>query len=136
VRERYPDDCRLIGFTTYSGSVTAADDWGGQARNRRVRPALPDSVEDLLHRTGEAELMLAFDRSPRASRVLESPRLERAIGVIYRPRTERASHYFHAHVSHQFDALIHIDDSRAVQPLDSVGRWSGSEPAETYPPGI
>ena len=41
------------------------------------------------------------------------------------PRTERASHYFHAQVSHQFDALIHIDDTRAVQPLDRVGRWAG-----------
>jgi erythromycin esterase-like protein len=136
MRERYPEDCRLIGFTTYSGTVTAADDWGGQATRKRVRPGLPDSVEDLLHRSGEAELMLAFDRSPRASEVLEGPRLERAIGVIYRPRTERTSHYFRAQASRQFDALIHIDDTRAVQPLDRVRRWHGTEPAETYPAGI
>jgi erythromycin esterase-like protein len=82
VRERYRDDFRLIGFTTCSGTVTAADDWGGQARRKRVRPGLPDSVEDPLHRAGEAELMLAFHRSPRASAVVDSPRLERAIGVI------------------------------------------------------
>jgi erythromycin esterase-like protein len=136
VRERYPDDCRLIGFTTYSGSVTAADDWGGQAARKRVRPGLPDSVEDLLHRSGEAELMLAFDRSPRAARLLGSPRLERAIGVVYRPRTERQSHYFHARVSDQFDAVIHIDDTRAVQPLDPTQRWARTEPAETYPAGV
>src|SRR5205807_8734233 len=28
VRERHAADCRLIGFTTFTGTVTAADDWG------------------------------------------------------------------------------------------------------------
>jgi erythromycin esterase-like protein len=135
VRERYPEDCRLIGFTTYSGTVTAADDWGGHALRKRVRPGLPDSVEDLMHRSGEASLMLVFDRSPRSSKLLASPRLERAIGVVYRPRTERRSHYFHARVSDQFDALVHIDDTRAVQPLEPTQRWA-AEPAETYPAGV
>ena len=136
VRERYPGDCRLIGFTTYSGTVTAADDWGGQARRKRVLPGLPDSVEDLLHRSAEPQLMLTFDRAPHASQALASPRLERAIGVVYRPSTERHSHYFHARVSDQFDALIHIDDTRAVQPLDRAEHWAGTEPAETYPAGV
>src|SRR5229473_1967896 len=49
VRERYPGDCRLVGFTTYTGTVTAADDWEGPAERKWVRPALADSVEELLH---------------------------------------------------------------------------------------
>lgn len=53
VRERHGGDCRLIGFTTYAGTVTAADDWDGPAERKWVRPALPDSVEELLHETGE-----------------------------------------------------------------------------------
>ena len=40
VRERHPGDCRLIGFTTYTGTVTAASDWEGPAERKWVRPAL------------------------------------------------------------------------------------------------
>ena len=40
--------------------------------------------------------------------------LERAIGVIYRPETERLSHYFHADLARQFDAVLHFDRTRAV----------------------
>ena len=32
----------LIGFTTYTGTVTAASDWGGPAERKRVRPAIPE----------------------------------------------------------------------------------------------
>jgi erythromycin esterase-like protein len=136
VRERYPGDSRSIGFSTYTGTVTAADEWGGPAGRRRVRPGLPGSVEELFHRFGPAELMISFDRSPRTSRLLGEPRLERAIGVVYRPGTERQSHYFHARVPDQFDAVIHIDDTRAVEPLDRRVRWAGAEPVETYPAGV
>jgi erythromycin esterase-like protein/predicted phosphoribosyltransferase len=38
VRERHVGDCRLIGFSTFTGTVTAADDWGGPAERKRVRP--------------------------------------------------------------------------------------------------
>src|SRR6267378_1917257 len=43
VRERHPGDCRLIGFTTYTGTVTAAGDREGPAERKWVQPALPDS---------------------------------------------------------------------------------------------
>ena len=49
---------------------------------------------------------------------LAPPRLQRAIGVIYRPETERQSHYFHARLPRQFDAVIHLDATRALMPLD------------------
>ena len=49
-------------------------------------------------------------------RALQEPRLERAIGVIYRPQTERQSHWFAASAAQQFDALVHIDRTRAVEP--------------------
>ena len=133
VRERHPDDCRLLGFTTYTGTVTAADDWGGPAERKWVRPALPDSVEELLHETGEKEFLLPFGRAPRVARALRSARLERAIGVIYRPDTERQSHYFRSRVAEQFDALIHVDETRAVEPLERTAGWERGEVPETYP---
>ncbi|MDP9240190.1 MAG: erythromycin esterase family protein, partial [Actinomycetota bacterium] len=60
VRERHQGDCRLIGFTTYTGTVTAADDWGQAAKRKRVQPALPGSVEELFHEVGQKEFMLRF----------------------------------------------------------------------------
>ena len=63
------------------------------------------------------------------------PRLERAIGVIYRPESERLSHYFHARLPKQFDAVIHIDETRAVEPLERLSGWERGELPETYPSG-
>jgi erythromycin esterase-like protein/predicted phosphoribosyltransferase len=133
VRERHPGDCRLIGFTTYTGTVTAADDWDAPADRKVIRPALPDSVEELFHQVGSKEFLLWFDLVPPAAEVLRAARLERAIGVIYRPETERQSHYFHARVADQFDAVIHIDETRALEPLERTARWERGEAPETYP---
>jgi erythromycin esterase-like protein len=56
------------------------------------------------------------------------PLLERAIGVVYRPDTERESHYFWANLSLQFDAVFHLDETEAVEPLD-VGADSAFDAA-------
>jgi erythromycin esterase-like protein len=144
VRDRHADDCVSIGFTTYRGTVTAADDWDGPAERKRVRPALDGSVEALFHAVGDPAFLLSFGRNaPPAGAVagamadmLRAPRLERAIGVIYRPRTERQSHYFRARVADQFDAVIHLDETGAVQPLERTGRWDAGEVPETFPVGV
>ena len=65
----------------------------------------------------EPRFLLKF-RTGGVGAALSEPRLERAIGVIYRPETERQSHYFGARIASQFDALIHIDETRAVEPLE------------------
>ena len=62
--------------------------------------------------------------------------MERAIGVIYRPETERASHYFHARLSDQFDAVLHFDESQAVDPLPYAEEEQTSEIPDTYPVGV
>src|SRR3954447_3528937 len=95
VRERH-SDAVLVGFTTYTGTVTAASDWGGMHETKRVRPALPGSYEAILHDTGLPRFLVTFAENERLTAALGSERLERAIGVIYRPETERASHYFFA----------------------------------------
>jgi erythromycin esterase-like protein len=133
VRERLGTDCRNLGFTTYSGTMTAADDWGGPAQREWVRPALSGSVEELFHEVGQKEFLLYFGAAPHAAETLRAARLERAIGVIYRPETERQSHYFQARVADQFDAVVHIDDTRAVGPLERTAGWEQGEAPETYP---
>jgi erythromycin esterase-like protein len=129
VRERHPNDALLVGFSTYTGTVTAASRWGGIAERKRVRPALAGSWEDVFHRTGRSEF--AVDTAGQPGR-----RLERAIGVIYLPQTERVSHYFEAELARQFDVLIHLDETRAVEPLERSSDWERGELPETYPWGV
>jgi erythromycin esterase-like protein len=98
-----------------------------------VRPALPGSVEELLHQVGTKEFVVRFAEAPQAAAALRSTRLERAIGVIYRPDTERQSHFFRARLADQFDAVIHIDETRAVEPLERTAAWDRGDAPETYP---
>ncbi|MEM6108695.1 erythromycin esterase family protein [Mycobacterium sp. 050272] len=136
VRQRYGDESRLIGFSTYSGTVTAASDWGGIAERKAVRPALNGSIEELLHETGGSSFLVSADLSPQATDPLSVVRLGRAIGVIYRPETERQSHYYHVRPADQFDAMIHIDRTRALEPLEPTSLWIAGETPETYPSGL
>jgi len=132
VRERFDGDAVLIGFSTYQGTVTAASDWGAPAEQKNVRPALRGSYEDLFHQTGLPRFWIDLQGAGQIG-VLQQRRLERAIGVIYRPETERLSHYFHARLPEQFDAFIHIDKTRAVEPLERTSIWEEGELPETYP---
>lgn len=135
-RERYGPECRLIGFSTYSGSVTAAAEWGGIAQRKAVRPALAGSIEELLHQTGNVDIWVTMHDGSPAARALDVVRLGRAIGVIYQPQTERQSHYFHVRPSDQFDAMIHVDLTRALEPLEPTSVWVAGENPETYPSGL
>ncbi|MFL5825309.1 MAG: erythromycin esterase family protein [Thermoleophilaceae bacterium] len=128
-RELYDGETMLVGFTTYSGTVTAASDWGGVAERKRVRRALGGSWEELLHEQRGQDMIVE-------TAGMLGPRLERAIGVVYRPETERISHYFRAQLADQFDAVIHIDETRAVEPLEVTGEWQRGELPETYPFGV
>ena len=137
VRDRYDDDAVLIGFSTYSGTVTAADDWDRPALRKSVRPGLRGSYEELFHEISPTAYYFTFRGKSVASAELDGERLQRAIGVIYRPETERQSHYFHARLPYQFDAMIHFDETRAVEPLEETPAWqTAADPPETYPSGV
>jgi erythromycin esterase-like protein len=133
-RTAWADDCYLVGFTTHHGRVSAASSWGGPVEHKRVRPALSGSVEDTLHGAPVSNFVVRLGASTPSP--LTAVMLERAIGVIYRPDTERMSHWFHAHVATQFDAVIHLDETSAVHPLDRTPLWDAAEPPETYPSGL
>jgi erythromycin esterase-like protein len=132
-RTKFGDGARLIGFTTYSGDVTAASDWGGVTERKEVRQALPGTFELLFHTSPLDRFLLMFEPGRRVTDLLREPLLERAIGVIYRPETERMSHYFHARLSDQFNAVLHFDHTRAVEPLERTAEWETSEAPETFP---
>jgi erythromycin esterase-like protein len=149
-RQRYGRDALNIGFSTYTGTVTAASDWDAPAERKHVRPALLESYEALFHSvaTGRERAVGALAAGVEPQRAflllrdggevterLRARRLERAIGVIYRPEIERGSHYFHARLGDQFDAVIHIDETRAVEPLERTAGWEQGELPETFPTG-
>jgi erythromycin esterase-like protein len=90
---------------------------------------LPGSWEELLHERDLPRFWLDPANLP-------GRRLERAIGVVYRPETERISHYFHARLADQFDAVIHIDETHALEPLERTSEWNTGELPETYPWGV
>jgi erythromycin esterase-like protein len=136
IRERYGTHTVSVGFTTYQGTVTAASAWDGATERKRVRPALPSSYEALLHEMGIPKFLLTWEDDARLRELFNERRLERAIGVIYVPETERLSHYFYATLPAQFDAVLHVDETHAVDPLDGDQTWVDNEGPETFPTGM
>ena len=138
VRERHGAAAALVGFSTHHGTVTAARDWDMPAETRQVRPGLDGSFEALFHETGIERFRLVLRANDELAKALAAPRLQRAIGVVYRPETERRSHYFQTRLPRQFDAMIHIDETRALVPLDRLRATPEphGEPPETYPSGV
>jgi erythromycin esterase-like protein len=134
--DAHGDSAVLVGFCTHTGTVRAATDWEGEAECKRVNPSRPDSIEGLLHATGLPRFLLPLRGDAALARALHEPRLQRAIGVIYRPETERWSHYFHSRVAQQFDALVHLDDTRAIDPLPPRLAAPENEAPDTFPSGL
>jgi erythromycin esterase-like protein len=136
MREQHGKDVFSIGFSTYSGTVTAADDWDMPGKTKTVQPGMKESYEGLFHDVGIPNFMLPLWQTEALNKHLQLSRLQRAIGVVYRPETERQSHYFFARLPAQFDALIHIDKTRALSPLKPARPSLREDVAETYPTGL
>lgn len=126
VRERAGVEALNVGFTTYTGHVAAASHWDGDVELKRVRPALPESYEHLFYSTRLDRFFLPLADVAALNEVM----LERAIGVIYLPDSERASHYFHAELREQFDAVFHLDETAEVEPFDLPAGWRRRAEAE------
>ncbi len=136
VRQAFPYQSKLIGFTSYTGTVTAASGWHLPAERKNVRPGMEGSYEKLFHQVGIPNFWLDLSRENSAVEALRNGRLERAIGVVYLPESERQSHYFKADLAAQFDAVLHFDLTRAVEPLERTAEWAKDEAPETYPVGL
>lgn len=135
IRARHGEESLMIGFSTFGGTVTAARDWGEPAGRRWLRPGVPGSYEALLHEVGRDRFLLDFSEE-RAREAVQGERNLRAIGVVYRPETERRSHYIRTRLGDQFDMLIHIDETEALEPLEPGVEWVSGELPETYPFGV
>lgn len=115
VRERFNISSFSLGFSTYGGTVTAASRWGGAPEIKRINPALSESYEALFHDLKLKNFILPLRKESELTHLLKLSRLQRAIGVIYLPETERMSHYYFARLPYQFDAIIHFNQTHALQ---------------------
>jgi erythromycin esterase-like protein len=132
-KAKFGEQAALIGFSTDRGHVMAADEWGDRPRVKAVVPAHADSWERIFRDAGHSRSLTNWRGDRALAADLSARRLERAIGVIYRPETERLSHYFDAHLSRQFDAMVWFEETSAVNPL--AGGPAEGVP-ETYPFGL
>jgi erythromycin esterase-like protein len=131
--ERGRSDVVLVGFSTYRGTVIAAEDWGAPRQVMPVPPGRPGSWESQLHAAAADDALLVFDRHGALAELLE-PRGHRAIGVVYRPDYEAYGNYVPTVLPRRYDALAYFDVTRAILPLGAPGTFEHEAP-ETYPSG-
>lgn len=56
--------------------------------------------------------------------------------MVHRPEIERTSHWFRADLARQFDAVVRLDHTSVLTPLERTPLWDTGEPPETYPTGL
>jgi erythromycin esterase len=130
-RERYgEEDVVLVGFGSYRGSVIAAPAWGATPERMTVPPALAASHEDLLHGLGRPRALLVFPQEQPPDGWLASRRPHRAIGVVYKPEEEPFRNYVPTVLGRRYDAFLHLEETRALDPLEPPEPPEPPEPLE------
>lgn len=136
IRQRFGDDAFLAGFFTHTGTVSAASFWGGPVEKKKIAPSIGESFENLFHRSEIPSFYLLLRNNSQLS-FLEHNRLQRAIGIIYKPEEERKKNYFQSSLFNQFDAVMHFDNTVAIQPFERNARWDeGQSLADTFDSGF
>jgi erythromycin esterase-like protein len=130
------DGVFIVGLATHHGSVIAGDEWGAPMRRMTVPPARSGSIEDVIHRAlGGRDSLFIFGDPDEPIEPFEEPLGNRAIGVVYDPAAERYGNYVPSIVGRRYDALLYIDETRALDPLHMPVHVADDAP-ETYPSGF
>ncbi len=120
MREEYTmDKVRILGFSSYHGTVKAGSQWGQPGQVMQLPEAVQNSHDEFLNRLDIPQFYLLFDDSLRQSGLLEDPRGHRAVGVVYNPRQEQGN-YVPTILPMRYDALIFIQESSALEGLGLV----------------
>jgi len=115
-REKYGEDnVYLAGFATYHGSVIAGEEWGAPMEVMEVPEAQKGSIEYRLHQQSGKDRYILFNKE------IPEEYFEkighRAIGVVYDPAMEKYGNYVPSLLPQRYDALIFIDETKALHPL-------------------
>jgi erythromycin esterase len=115
-REKYGDEnVYLVGFASYAGTVIAGSAWGAPMQEMEVPEAMPDSIEARLHKQKACNRYLLLN-DERDNIYLDKIK-HRAIGVVYDPENERVNNYVPTLLAMRYDALMYLDETRALHPL-------------------
>eukprot|EP01126_Amoeba_proteus_P018411 TRINITY_DN1938_c0_g1_i10.p1 TRINITY_DN1938_c0_g1~~TRINITY_DN1938_c0_g1_i10.p1 ORF type:complete len:236 (+),score=49.53 TRINITY_DN1938_c0_g1_i10:819-1526(+) len=125
IREKFGESqIYTVGFTTFTGTVTASQSWGGDSEMMTINPAENDSYEHLFHVAYPGNFTLivrslnpSVQINTELQEMLFLERYERMIGVQYCKARERQAHYLICRLSKQFDAVVHFDTTQALVPL-------------------
>ena len=115
-REKYGENnVYLAGFASYHGSVIAGEEWGAPMEVMEVPEAQKGSIEYRLHQQSDKNRYILFNKE------LPEEYFEkighRAIGVVYDPAMEKYGNYVPSLLPQRYDALIFIDETKALHPL-------------------
>lgn len=111
---RHPGRVVAIGLTTYQGTYTAYS--GARMETYTLFPGPPESIEQILHRTGQPLLALdlrRLDDVDDGSAPFRSPRYHRNIGLF-----AADFGFYRATMAEAFDALLYVDRTTATRPLE------------------
>ncbi|HXH75914.1 MAG TPA: erythromycin esterase family protein [Bacteriovoracaceae bacterium] len=126
----------LVGFTTDHGSVIASSAWDGPIQILDVPVGRRGSLEALLKRAipevGHNDFFVTFDDVEEHSTLFDY-KGHRAIGVVYNPHLEGMGNYVPSAVAGRYDALVFIEETTALTPLE-IG-FNRHKLPETYPYG-
>jgi erythromycin esterase len=128
-REEYgPENVYLAGFATYSGTVIAGEEWGANMQEMEVPPAKKGSIESILNEQNKDGYILFNSQN---EEVYNKATPHRAIGVVYDPAMEKYGNYVPSVLSQRYDALIFINKTKALHPLQL--HPDKNKIAETFP---
>jgi erythromycin esterase-like protein len=116
VREKYgPENIYAVGFGTYQGTVIAASNWGDTPEIMPVPMGGKGSWEEAMHNSRAINQYLMFTHDNRD--LFRDIIGHRAIGVVYHPEFEHHGNYVPTRMSDRYNAFIHIDNTKALNPL-------------------
>ena len=122
LRKEYGDKkVFIVGFGSYSGSVGAVEKWGTVFQQMMLPPAIINSWEEILHRSGSSnKIILSKDIiNTNLNRWID----QRAIGIIYHPKNELS--YIPSVIPKRYDAFIYIDQTTALHPFVPLSVTTG-----------
>jgi erythromycin esterase-like protein len=130
------ENVALVGFGTYSGTVTASNAWEGPTMKFDIPEARKGSVEHACHsiieKVQSPNFYLIFDSENQKSQ-LSQVRDHRAIGVVYDPDIEHRGNYVPTSLSKRYDAFVYLDYTHSVSPLNVIS--SKHQFPDIYPYG-
>jgi erythromycin esterase-like protein len=133
VREKHQNDgVYIVGFSSYAGTVVAGRSWGSPMEIMDMPPARDNTIEQILHDDAPEDKLLLLDSDYWKDR-FQNYTGHRAIGVVYHPDRD-AGNYVSTLLPSRYDALIHIDQTKALHPLH-LEPYASQIP-ETYPFGF